>query len=560
METTGSYLTVLQSLTRIQESLEDSNSIHSALHLILDELVAVLKPETALIGLLNQNNQKIEIQVSFGLEDSTTPIPIKQSIVGWSAFHNRSVHLGNFGNARFTPIKSTSSSAIAIPMIIEGKVIGVVNLEHSQETHFTENDFDLVKLISSEASKTVAYYWLTNQLKTKSQQLQSMIRLSNDLVATLDRNSILENLAKEAREIISCHSTALFLFSKNKEHLELHTMIGAQGALEEISTIETTHSAIGSVLRRPKQIDISNILYTEDNDFNKIIKREGLISMLITPIIFQNEVIGVLNAYTEETHRFSDDEKRILMAISDLGAITLENARLYEKTFKGEEILRKNDKLTTLGLLSAEIAHEIRNPLTVIKLLFQTLDLKFSPTDPRTKDTELISEKINHLEIIVERVLGFSHINHNTKTENSLNNLTQESLQLVRLKLNQLKITLELEATEPNIMVEVNKGQIQQVILNLIFNASQAMPETGGAIKIRIYQDAHKAYFNIKDNGHGIPKALQDHIFESFLTNRSEGTGLGLSISKGILESHQGTIELLESNSKGSTFEFSIPI
>jgi putative methionine-R-sulfoxide reductase with GAF domain len=130
METTGSYLTVLQSLTRIQESLDVSNSIHSALHLILDELVALLKPETALIGLLNQNNQKIEIQVSFGLEDSTTPIPIKQSIVGWSAFHNRSVHLGNFGNARFTPIKSTSSSAIAIPMIIEGKVIGIVNLEH----------------------------------------------------------------------------------------------------------------------------------------------------------------------------------------------------------------------------------------------------------------------------------------------------------------------------------------------------------------------------------------------------------------------------------------------
>ena len=560
METTGSSLRVINALNRVQESLDQAETIHSALNLILDELVTAIKLETALIGLLNQNNQEIEVQVSFALEDSTTPIPMKQSIVGWSAFHNRSVHLGNFKNARFTPINKASTSAIAIPMILEGKVIGVMSLEHSNEDHFTDEDFSFVKLITNEASKTVSYFWLTGQLKTKTHQLQSMIRLSNELVATLDRNSILENLTKEAREIISCHSTALFLFNNNKEILELHTMLGAQGVIEAESKIEANQSAIGSVLRRAKQIEIGNILYTEDNDFNAVIKREGLSSMLITPIIFKNEVIGVLNAYSQEPHRFSDDEKRILMAISDLGAITLENARLYERTFTSEEILRKNDKLTTLGLLSAEIAHEIRNPLTVIKLLFQTLDLKFSPSDPRTKDTELISEKINHLEIIVERVLGFSNINHNTKNQNSLNDLTKESLQLIRLKLKQLKITLVLEEVDPQIMVEVNKGQIQQVILNLVFNASQAMPEAGGAIKIRIYKDAGRAFFNIRDNGRGIPDSIKGDIFESFLTNRSEGTGLGLSISKGILESHQGTIELIDTSPSGSKFEFSIPI
>ena len=272
METTGSSLRVINALNRIQESLDQAETIHSALNLILDELVATIKLETALIGLLNQNNQEIEVQVSFALEDSTTPIPMKQSIVGWSAFHNRSVHLGNFQNARFTPIKKASTSAIAIPMILEGKVIGVMSLEHSNENHFTKDDFNFVKLLTNEASKAVSYFWLTDQLKTKTQQLQSMIRLSNELVATLDRNSILDNLTKEAREIISCHSTALFLFNNNKEILELHTMLGAQGVLEAERTIEANHSAIGSVLRRAKQIEIGDILYTEDNDFNAVIK------------------------------------------------------------------------------------------------------------------------------------------------------------------------------------------------------------------------------------------------------------------------------------------------
>ena len=282
--------------------------------------------------------------------------------------------------------------------------------------------------------------------------------------------------------------------------------------------------------------------------------------MLVTPIIFQNQVVGVLNAYSQVKHRFSDDEKRTAFALADLGAMTLENARLYEKTFTSEEILRKNEKLTTLGLLSAEIAHEIRNPLTVIKLLFQTLDLQFDSSDPRSKDAELITERINHLETIVERVLGFSNRNHNTKTQNCLSTLVEESLSLVRLKLNQLKIDVSFDKPDSELRIEVNKGQIQQVILNLIFNASQAISKSGGEIHIKLFQDEQFAYFNIQDDGHGIPESIKGRIFESFLTNRSEGTGLGLSIAKRILASHRGSISLIKSDSEGTVFEFALPL
>jgi signal transduction histidine kinase len=351
-----------------------------------------------------------------------------------------------------------------------------------------------------------------------------------------------------------------FYYHPDKNNLDLHTMVNPTGILNDSSQIDLNDSAIGGALKRKKQIEIHNILYTEENEFNTIIQRDSLYSMLVTPIVFQNQVVGVLNAYTQEMHRFSDDEKRIALALADLGAMTLENARLYEKTFTSEEILRKNEKLTTLGLLSAEIAHEIRNPLTVIKLLFQTLDLHFDPTDPRSKDAELIAERINHLETIVERVLGFSHRNHNTKSQNCLSTLVEESLQLIRLKLNQLKINVSFEKPDSELHIEVNKGQIQQVILNLIFNASQAISKSGGEIHIKLFQDEQFVYFNIQDNGHGIPESIKDRIFESFLTNRSEGTGLGLSIAKGILASHRGSISLIKSDSEGTVFEFTLPL
>src|SRR5213075_462964 len=95
-------------------------------------------------------------------------------------------------------------------------------------------------------------------------------------------------------------------------------------------------------------------------------------------------------------------------ALANLAAVTLQNVRLYTRVFHSEESLRKNEQLTTLGLLAAEIAHEIRNPLTVIKLLFGYLDLDFPADDPRRTDVRVISEKLDQLEAIVSRVLNFA--------------------------------------------------------------------------------------------------------------------------------------------------------
>ncbi len=561
MNTSDSILATIDSLNDINESIYGSYNLEHAFQTILEKVGKHFSFSFAIIGIVNEDQQVVEIEVSQGITETIAPIPFKQSIVGWTAFYRKPVIVKNFKEeSKLTLLSNESMSAITIPMILNGKTIGVMHMESKQAEQYSLEDLKIATVFANEAGKVISNIWLINQLNSKTDQLYSLINLSRNLVAKLDRNSILVNLAQETRALLKCHSCALFLIAPDKNILDLHTMVNATGILNDSSQIDLNDSAIGGALRRKKQIEIHNILYTEENEFNSIILRDSLYSMLVTPIIFQNQVVGVLNAYSQEKHRFSDDEKRTAFALADLGAMTLENARLYEKTFTSEEILRKNEKLTTLGLLSAEIAHEIRNPLTVIKLLFQTLDLQFDATDPRSKDAELITERINHLETIVERVLGFSHRNHNTKSRNNLSTLVEESLQLVRLKLNQLKIEVSFECPGEGLYIEANKGQIQQVILNLIFNASQAISKSGGKIHIKLFQDNDMAYFNIQDNGHGIPETIKERIFESFLTNRSEGTGLGLSIAKRILASHRGTISLIKSDPEGTVFEFALPL
>ncbi len=554
------HFSLLQAINDLY-NIRDSISTENYLLKITEELGKVYPKNKILIGLVSDNTKNIEIEALYGIRDKVDPIPIGRTIMGLVIFHNKPFHIKSFKNEdKVIPIESSSNSAIAFPLVLRESAIGVLNIESIEPDSFSEEDILLISLITKEITNTISNMWLKELLKDKTKQLESLNRLSNQLVASLNKDTILLNLAQEAKSLLGANASAFFILDEKKAYLNLHTMIGEEGKLDYEAEIDTSNSAMGTSIRRKKQIEIHNILNTEENNFNSIINKEALHSMLITPISFKNESIGVLIVYSKIMRRFSNDEKTILLSIADLGAITLENARLYEKTFTSEEILRKNEKLTTLGLISAEIAHEIRNPLTVIKLLFQTLDLKFENKDPKSKDVELITEKINQLETIVERVLEFGNVNNHKKTINCLNRITEETLQLIRLKLKQLKIDIDIKKESEDLLVNANKGQLQQVILNLIFNSCQALPESNGLIKIKLFQKYERAYFLITDNGHGIPKDIKAKIFDSFLTSKNDGTGLGLAISKQILATHRGNIKLSKSNSKGTTFEFSVPL
>ena len=128
-------------------------------------------------------------------------------------------------------------------------------------------------------------------------------------------------------------------------------------------------------------------------------------------------------------------------------------------------------------------------------------------------------------------MLSFGRNREGMHSRQDLNALVDDTLKLMRLKLHQQKIELQFEPKEGSVYVDVNKGQILQVMLNLVLNATQAMPE-GGRIRLETSTDETAAHLTITDNGNGIPKSIQSDIFESFLTDRPDGTGLGLSISK----------------------------
>jgi signal transduction histidine kinase len=211
--------------------------------------------------------------------------------------------------------------------------------------------------------------------------------------------------------------------------------------------------------------------------------------VIAAPMIFEGEVLGVLIIFTDRVRIFDNDERRLCNALSSLGAVALQNSRLYSRVFMSEESLRKNERLTMLGLLAAEIAHEIRNPLTVLKLLHGGMGLDFPEGDPRRTDVRVIGEKLDQLEAIVTRVLNFARAPSSLHSRHQMAEMIEDTLVLVRLKLAQGNIYVTFEPPAHPVVVEGHKGQLQQVLLNLLINSMQAMPE-GGLITITLAAEA----------------------------------------------------------------------
>jgi signal transduction histidine kinase len=560
--------TIIDALYRISSLVAKTEDPHKALQAILGEIVNVLQPTCASISLINPDTKRLEVEVSFGLpaDSAEFDLPMGRGITGWVALHGKPMLVPDVRREpRYVSVNSTIRSEMAVPMEERGGIIGVVNVDSDQSNTYSDKDLKLLTLLTNEATKVVSRLWLIGQLRAQASQLEALVNMGQRIVSKETDREVLVSITEEAKNLTAAHICALLLLNPDRRSLRLHTVSGPLGIIPYDEDLPLEDSSVGAAILRQKQVEVHDLSFTEEHHFTRLTRKEGLVSMLSSPIVFDGEAIGVLNAYTAVPHRFNNDEKKVFATLASLGAVAIQNARLYQRLFTSEETLRRNEKLTTLGLLAAEIAHEIRNPLTVIKLLFESLELRFDAADERSKDVEIISEKLDQLEDIVGRVLDFGKSNQGLHARFELNNLVEETIQLVRLKLKQQQISITIRRSNPELIVDVNKGQIQQVLLNLILNATQAMPQ-GGTIRMETGLTAADqyghvfAYCQISDSGQGMPVEVQTSIFESFLSHRPGGTGLGLSISMRILKSHRGDIMLVSSDESGTVFRFQLPL
>jgi len=223
-----------------------------------------------------------------------------------------------------------------------------------------------------------------------------------------------------------------------------------------------------------------------------------------------------------------------------------------------EEQLRRADRLSTLGELSAGMAHEIRNPLGSIRGTAEILKDGVEPGDPRAEFADILVKEVDRLNRVLEDFLRFARQAPVESKNFDLNVVVGEVLDLTRRQAERSGVSVSFTpAVLPSLSGD--GGQIRQALLNLILNGLQVMPE-GGRLTVATGIAGRMAEVSITDSGPGIPEADQERIFKPFVTTRPNGTGLGLPISQRIAIAHGGMIAVVSRPGTGATFTLSLPL
>lgn len=564
-------------LERLQLLYQVSNVIHStleaqeALQLIVSEAVRLMNASSGSVVLINPTSGFLEISASQNLPSTATKLKLRigEGVTGWVARHGKTVRVGDVTqDPRYVAARRGVKSEMAVPLEVNGETRGVINVDSDRANAFSTDDQDLLEQLAVQAAKVIQNTWLYEQLRLKVHLFESLASVSRTINSTLNLDEALRVITREACELMRARMCSLMMLDENREWLDLRASYGASDTYIKKPRLSVEESLLGVVARRKKPMQVANVQTSSRYQNVEVARQEGLVSLLSVPLLFAGQSIGTLNVYTSRPYNFSNEEIKILSALAELSAIAIEKARLYERIVDVEEQLRQNEKLSALGLLAAEVAHEIRNPLTVMKLLYHSLDLKFPASDPRAKDTRIIEEKIEHLNKIVEQILNFARTTEPKLAPVNLNELVDELGLLVRHKLANQNVRLirDLQPDLPLVMGDA--PQLEQAFLNLILNAAEAMPG-GGTLTIRSHElrlpsasaQPAQVVMEFKDTGKGMSAELQKRAFTAVLsTTKAKGTGLGLAIVGRIIETHRGDISIKSKIGRGTSIIIKLPV
>jgi two-component system, NtrC family, sensor kinase len=399
---------------------------------------------------------------------------------------------------------------------VEDRTLGYFALGRTRRGDFlSTEDIDLLQTISSYLAVALENARLYESLMQQAIENQKLRDFSENIVASINAG------------VLACgldHRVQAWNSAMEKLYgLSRHEAVGER--LESIFPVEL----LAELAPAHESDDTLNLykfpLTTPD-------KRSLIVNMSMVPLLGkEQEVIGRLLIFSDITERVSLEDQLV-----------------------------QAEKLSSIGLLSAGVAHEVNTPLAVISSQAQMLMKQMPSDDPRAKTVDKIVKQSFRASEIVNSLLKFSRVSGSDYKEININRVIEETLSLVDPMLRASRITLNAQLAPELPTIYGNAGKLQQVFMNLILNARDAMPR-GGELTLATESENSTVQVEVTDNGVGIPADHLNKIFDPFFTTKgtSRGTGLGLAVTYGIIREHSGKIDVESTQGKGTTFRLEIP-
>ncbi|MCK4427952.1 MAG: GAF domain-containing protein, partial [candidate division Zixibacteria bacterium] len=554
----------LDALYQAGKSLSSTEDLDVLLHKIVSLATEVIGAKTGSIMLIQRPENILTIKSAIGLDPKIiehTKLELgnrpdaSPSIAGYVAQKGTPLIIEDIEKdkkfKRLSKKHYATKSLLCVPLKIKERILGVINLSDKiTDTPFTQNDLRLLTTFASQAAMAIDDAYHFEQSKIKIGELSILYEIASTLSTLESFERISDFIFKRVKKNMGVDFALWFGWSEKEKKLSLNFCQGLENTRE--------NSKNASHLQIP--LEKQEIL-DSDKLNNKIKgKLKGdlelfqyLDSVTSFPIIAEGMLHGVVSVGNRKHKTISEDQKTLISIIAS------QAASLYER----QRSILNATRLLTMGKMMSEITHDLKKPLTNIKGILQLLKEKWSDTKVKEKFFDMVEQEIFRLNELTKEIVNFSNPNKYELEKKDIRLTLQRALNLVKRDLDTRKINLKWDYQEvPPIFV--NENGIMEILLNIILNAIEAMPE-GGELRVSLRphpEPKKKGQFLqicIADTGCGIAPENLSRISDRYFTTKKDGTGLGLAVVERIIKAHGGFVSVESELGKGTSFFVNLP-
>ncbi len=459
---------------------------------------------------------------------------------------------------------------LCVPLVSHDKPVGMAVLfTAGKRLEFSRTTLSVLAIMAMQGARAIDEFHYKEELERRSDELRRVYEIQRRITQSIDLEEATESIVENAPYITRLQYCMVYLLDPARRNI---ISIKAPATVEkkfgklEFPIDELVASRIAMEERRP--------LFIEDAESypdiaKRVVRMLGFKSAVVLPLIARGRVLGVMWLYTTDRKiKFDENDRRSATALADQAAIVIDNARIFKELEESYEKMKDLDR-TKMEFFTL-ISHELRNPLAVIKGFTELLyDGTLGPINGKQKDKlQKIKENTDKLTDMVNKMSEISTMETRRypleKTPTSIGWMVGEIAGTMGFLFRNKHISLNVNIPPELPLVDIDRGRMEQVFLNLLNNALKYTPE-GGEVDVAAKDRGTDILVSVHDTGIGIPKKDLDKIFSGFyhagykLSYEYKGPGLGLAISRKIVESHGGRIWAESEPGKGSTFYFTIP-
>jgi len=472
-------------------------------------------------------------------------------------------------------LRTTAPDIAAVVITGYGTVDMAIKALRAGARDFVMKPFSIEELMSAVEHALSQSRLLRENIRLKA--LVPVLEASQRFRSTVRLEQLLDEILETTTRQVGADHGRLFLMAG--DDLELVTTIGCEG--QPVEMIDLCRS-LAPVLRGETEAFVVNDELEACPDAQQLLETLGVSSMLCLPLYVKDRAIGLLTlGKSNGSHPFDEGDVEVISILGNQAAQVIESARLFDELRKArwelekwnreleerveertqelgeaQEYLVRAEKLAVIGKLGAGVAHELRNPLGVINNSAYYLNLRMGDADPKVKKhLKIIRREVARSDKIITDLMSFVSFAELTAEVVDINELVGGALERVNIP-STVSVETTLQEDLPEIMGD--PGKIQQVFVNLLINAIQAMSD-GGKLTVATRLSDGFVQIVVSDTGCGIKPENMDRLFEPLFTTKAKGIGLGLAVSRMLIENHGGHITARNNAEKGATFVVDLP-